>query len=99
MIHQSVIKIVIKDLLLERKIDSSSGTTEGYTKILMSAERPKGESHILKVPQCEILWDWKWVNNHSPMGHYFFLKKFKEDPKKKIDDFVSKSLGFDVCVS
>jgi hypothetical protein len=101
LIQENTVKIVIKDLYLERKIDYSSnaGMAEGYTKISLNIERPRGETHILKVPQCEILWDWRWVNGGRKMGHYFFLKKFAQDPEVKIENFAAKSLGFDVCVS
>jgi len=38
-------------------------------------KRPKGESHVLRIPKLELIITWKWHLQDQNSNHWFFLNK------------------------
>ena len=77
-------------------IDYGYKNVDYNTRIRMNIKRPKGESHLMKIPVVEGFIAWKFVVKVGTPNHYFFLKEFTGKPGVKLEQYLATSLSFDI---
>jgi hypothetical protein len=77
-------------------IDYGYKNVDYNTRIRMNIKRPKGESHLMKIPVVEGFIAWKFVTKVGTPNHYFFLKKFSGKPTVKLEQYLATGMSFDI---